>query len=162
MRASVVELMAKKASENFKLKEPSFIGFDRMDIDEENVVDNNDEEFTADIDVWAKVSISYEGVPPNGYRVLNRMIQDWVDDHENDLKKMINPALVDFLTEKYSNIDISDLDKDFDDYIWEDQVDYMPEIKEDTKKIEFSIELVLEVEESADDDDDAEDDDEEY
>jgi hypothetical protein len=147
MRASIVDYMAKKASENFKLKEASFIGFENIEIDEENVVENNDEEFSANIEVWANIHIDYEGTPPDSYRVLNRMLQDWVDNHDEDLKKMINPQLSAFLKEKYANLDISDLNQDFDDYIWEDQVDYMPEIDEDKKKIKFIVELVLEIEE---------------
>lgn len=151
MRASAVEYLAKKASDNFRLKEVSFVGFDKIDIDEENSVDNNDEEFSADIDVWAKISIKFEGALPDSYRVLNRIIQDWVDDHDKDLKEMINPVLSDFLKDNYENLDVSDLDKDFDDYIWEDQVDYMPEVEEDKKKIQFTVELVLEVEEKDED-----------
>lgn len=151
MRASVVEFMAKKASENFKLKEAKFIGFDNIKVDEENSVENNEEEFSADIEVWANINIEYDGVPPDSYRVLNRMLQDWVDDHDGDLKKMINPKLVEFLKDKYDNIDVSDLNQDFDDYIWEDQVDYMPEIDEDKKTIKFTVELVLEIEEDEDD-----------
>lgn len=151
MRASVVEFMAKKASENFKLKEAKFIGFDNIKVDEENTVEDNEEEFSADIEVWANISIEYDGVPPDSYRVLNRMLQDWVDDHDGDLKKMINPKLVEFLKDKYDNIDVSDLNQDFDDYIWEDQVDYMPEIDEDKKTIKFTVELVLEIEEDEDD-----------
>jgi hypothetical protein len=147
MRASVVDFMARKASENFKLKEASFIEFENIEIDEENVVENNDEEFSADIEVWAGIRISYEGTPPDSYRVLNRMLQDWVDDHDKDLKKMINPQLSSFLKEKYTNLDISDLNQDFDDYIWEDQVDYMPEIDEEKKTIKFIVELVLDIEE---------------
>lgn len=153
MRASVVEFMAKKASENFKLKEASFLGFDNVEIDEENAVENNEEEFSADIEAWTNISIEYEGTLPDSYRVLNRMLQDWVDDHEKDLKKMINPKLTDFLKEKYKNLDVSDLNQDFDDYIWEDQVDYMPDIDEDNKKIKFIVELVLEVEEDEDSED---------
>lgn len=153
MRASIVEVMAKKASENFKLKEATFVGFENIDIDEENAVDNNDEEFSADIEVWAEISLKYEGVPPDSYRVLNRMLQDWVDDHEKEIKQMVNPKLSDFLKEKYEDIDLSDLNQDFDDYIWEDQVDYMPEIDENDKKINFTIELVLEVEEDEDEED---------
>lgn len=151
MRASVVEYMAKKASENFKLKDASFLGFENIKIDEENAVENNDEEFSADIEVWANISLKYDGEPPESYRVLNRMIQDWVDDNEDDLKKMINPKLSDFLKENYDDLDISDLDQDFDDYIWEDQVDYMPEIDEDQNKIEITVELVLEIEEKDED-----------
>lgn len=151
MRASVVEFMAKKASENFKLKEAKFTGFDNIEIEEENTVDNNDEEFSASLEVWANMEITYEGDPPDSYRVLNRMLQDWVDDNEEQLKGMINPKLSAFLKEKYDGLDISDLDQDFDDYIWEDQVDYMPEIDEDEKKIQFVVELVLEIEEDEED-----------
>lgn len=151
MRASVVEFMAKKASENFKFKEAKFTGFDNIEINEENTVDNNDEEFSANLDVWATMEITYEGDPPDSYRVLNRMLQDWVDDNEKQLKGMINPKLSAFLKEKYDGLDISDLDEDFDDYIWEDQVDYMPEINEDEKKIQFVVELVLEIEENEED-----------
>jgi hypothetical protein len=151
MRASVVEYMAKKASENFKLKDASFLGFENIKIDEENVVENNDEEFSADIDVWANISLKFEGELPDSYRVLNRMIQDWVDDHEDELKKMINPKLSDFLKENYKDLDISDLDQDFDDYIWEDQVDYMPDIDKDKRKMDITVELVLEIEEKDED-----------
>lgn len=151
MRASVVEFMAKKASENFKLKEATFLGFENIKIDEENAVENNDEEFSADIEVWANISIKFDGVPPDSYRVLNRMIQDWVDDNEDELKKMINPKLSEFLKDNYKDLDISDLDQDFDDYIWEDQVDYMPDIDEDKKKIDITVELVLEIEEEDED-----------
>jgi hypothetical protein len=82
------------------------------------------------------------------------MLQDWVDDHDVDLKKMINPKLTAFLKDNYDDIDISDLNQDFDDYIWEDQVDYMPEIDEEAKKIQFSVELVLEIEEEDSESDD--------
>ena len=152
MRASVVEFMAKKAAENFKLKDFSFTGFENIEVSEENAVDNNDEEFSANIEVWAN-KIKYEGEPPDSYRVLNRMLQDWVDDNDEALKKEINPKLVDFLKEKYEEIDVSDLKQDFDDYIWEDQVDYMPDVNEDEKTIDFTVELVLEIEEDEDNDD---------
>lgn len=152
MKASLVDFMSKKASENFKLKEAKFIAFDNIEIDEENTVENNDEDYSANLEVWANVEITYEGVPPESYRVLNRMLQDWVDDNDKKLKEMINPKLSDFLKEKYGDIDLSDLNAEFDDYIWEDQVDYMPEIDEDKKKIQFVVELVLEVEEEDDDD----------
>lgn len=153
MRASVVEFMAKKAAENFKLKDFSFTGFENIDVSEENAVNNNDEEFSANIEVWANIKIKYEGEPPDSYRVLNRMLQDWVDDNDEALKKEINPKLVDFLKEKYEEIDVSDLKQDFDDYIWEDQVDYMPDVDEDKKTIDFTVELVLEIEEDEDNDD---------
>ena len=36
--------------------------------------------------------------------------------------------------------------EDFDDYIWEDQVDYHPCLDEEKKEIGFTVELVLNVE----------------
>ena len=61
--------------------------------------------------------------------------------------------IIPFLKEHYKNVDVSDLKQDFDDYIWEDQVDYMPEIDEDKKEIKFSVDMVLEVEEKESDED---------
>jgi len=147
MKVSAVEYMAKKASENFKLKDMVFSGFDHIDIEEENAILNDDQDFSAYLEIWANVKLSYEGIPPESYRVLNKMLQDWVDEHEKELKTQINPKLTDFLKENYKDIDLSDLNTDFDDYIWEDQVDYMPEIDEDSKEINFVLELVLEVDE---------------
>jgi hypothetical protein len=112
------------------------------------------QEFSSTAEVSVNLRLTYEGIPPDSYRVLNNMLQDWVDDHDEDLKKIINPKLIPFLKEHYKDVDVSDLKEDFDDYIWEDQVDYMPEIDEDKKEIRFVVELVLEVEESEDGDED--------
>ena len=98
------------------------------------------------LDIWAHLSIGFEGEPPSSYRVLNSIIVDWVDEHEEELKKIINPKLISFLKDKFKDLDVSDLKEDFDDYIWEDQVDYVPGIDEDDGRLHFSIELVLDIE----------------
>lgn len=151
MKFCAVEYMAKKAAENFKFKDVTFNGFDAININEEKDLLNKDSDFSAGLDIWAELSIKYDGTPPESYRIINKMIQDWVDDNEKDLKNMINPKLAPFLKERYDSIDLSDLSEDFDDYIWEDQVDYMPDIDEDNNKINFVVELVLEIEDDEED-----------
>lgn len=146
MKTTLVEIMARRAAENFKLGKVSFVRFEKMDINEQKVQVEGEEDFSADIEVWAVVSFDYTGTPPDSYRVMNRIIQDWVDDHDAELKKIINPKLSSFLKDNYHDIDISDLNEDFDDYIWEDQVDYLPDVKEKDHKIEVTIELVLDIE----------------
>jgi hypothetical protein len=153
MKTSVVAAMKQRAAENFKLKDVSFVDFDSIDIDELSTVDpKNVADFSASVEVSANLCLTYDGTPPESYRVLNSMIQDWVEDHDADLKKIINPKLLPFIKERYKDIDASDLSEDFDDYVWEDQVDYMPELDEESKTIKFMVELVLEVEETESDD----------
>lgn len=152
MRLSAIEAMKIQASKTFRFTSPEFSGFEDITTSElEQVIQLTDRIPEADvdpeqIDFWANVSLGYEGDPPESYRVLNHMIMDWVDDNEKSLKKMLNPELIPFLKDRYQEIDVSDLHEDFDDYIWEDQVDYYPEIDEDKKRINFVIELVLDVE----------------
>jgi len=150
MRLSAVQAMKRIASEEgFKLKDVKFNDFQNIDessIDVDAPGEESDE-FSAQLDIWANLTISYDGTPPDSYRVLNSIIMDWVDDNESALKKEINPELVKFLKKKYPNLDVSDLNEDFDDYIWEDQVDYMPDIDEEDKTINFTLELVLEIDE---------------
>lgn len=155
MRYTALQLMKKKASENFKLGKAEFDGFKKIDVDESSLdLKNKDDLEYADdqLDIWANIRISYTGTPPESYRVLNQMIMDWVDDNEKDLKKQINPELISFIDGQYKDVDVSDLDADFDDYIWEDQVDYMPDVDEDNKEIKCAIELVLEIEYKENDD----------
>jgi len=154
MRLSAVQAMKKIAEEGFKLKDVKFNDF--QNIDESSVdVDapgEDSDEFSAHLDVWANLTVSYKGTPPDSYRVLNSIIMDWVDENEEQLKKEINPELIEYLKDKYPNLDVSDLNEDFDDYIWEDQVDYMPEVEEEENKINFTLELVLEIEEEEEQD----------
>jgi len=150
LRLSAVQAMKVVASRNFRLKDVEFLGFDSIDETKIEALRNGDEDMYAQIDVWAKMKIGYEGDPPESYRVLNAAIMDWVEEHEDELKKAINPKLVPYLKETYSDIDVSDLQDDFDDYIWEDQVDYMPDVNKAGDTIEFEIELVLDIDEPED------------
>jgi hypothetical protein len=144
-------MMKKLAAENFKIKDLKFVDFDTIMVDESFSDEDSDyEEDEVDedhqLDVWADMVLTYEGTPPQSYRTLNSMIMDYVDDNEDKIKKEINPKLKSFLNKTYPDVDTSDLDEDFDDYIWEDQVDYMPELDEPGKEIKFTLELVLDVE----------------
>lgn len=151
LRVSTIQAMKHLAANNFKLGAVEFNDFEDInELQMQKVVEEDGEqdlETTNQFDIWADLSIKYEGNPPESYRVLNSMIMDWVDDNEQNLKKIINPRLNKFLQEKYKDIDSSELDENFDDFIWEDQVDYMPEINEDEKTIDFKLELILEIEE---------------
>lgn len=151
---STIQALKKIAAEKFKLGDLRFVEFDTIKSTElgkvilEKVDGVNVEgKEIHQVDAWADMGLSYEGTPPESYRVLNTMIMDWVDGNEEKIKKEINPKLKDFLAKAYPDIDTSDLNEDFDDYIWEDQVDYMPEIDEENNEIRFTIELVLDVEE---------------
>jgi hypothetical protein len=151
MRMSTVQAMRVLASSSFKLKAVSFDGFESLEETKIGMAQDSDDDMFAQLDVWANMHISYEGDPPDSYRVLNAAIMDWVEEHDDELKKVINPKLVPFIKGRYPDIDVSDLQEDFDDYIWEDQVDYMPDVDEDEKTIKFSIELVLDIDDVADD-----------
>jgi len=157
---STLQLMKKIAAENFKVKDLKFLEFDTIKATEFSNLfvsridgEQKDYDETHQLDVWVDMSLNYEGVPPQSYRTLNAMIMDYVDENEEKIKKEVNPKLKDFLNEVYPEIDTEDLDKDFDDYIWEDQVDYMPEIDESNNEIKFSVELVLDIEDVNYDDD---------
>jgi len=146
MRMSTVQAMRVLAASNFKLTNVTFVGFESIDETKVEQASDDDEDMFAQLDVWADMSIGYEGEPPDSYRVLNAAIMDWVEEHDEDLKKVINPKLIPFIKGRYPDVDVSDLKEDFDDYIWEDQVDYMPDVDEESKTIKFSIELVLDIE----------------
>jgi len=151
MKVSAIQAMKRLAAENFKFKDVSFKNFEKVDVsDVEDKKEDKDPDIQSHLEVWAELILPYEGTPPESYRILNSMLMDWVDENEQELKKIINPELVAFLDGQYKDVDTSDLDQDFDDYIWEDQVDYMPIVDEDKKEITFTLELVLEIEEDED------------
>jgi hypothetical protein len=156
MRTTDIHAFKKIASKNFSIKDVEFLNFTdigKSDITHSVSIDKGGEQddqliFDADMfEIVADLKIKYEGNPPESYRVLNSIIMDWVDDNEKDLKNTLNPELKGFLNKEYPEIDTSDLDEDFDDYIWEDQVDYHPSIEEEAQAIHFTLELVLSVEE---------------
>ena len=151
MKLSAVQAMKALSDANFKLTSDAvfegFEGISATSVDE--ISEESQEEYEDLVDqleLWAVISIKYEGVPPESYRVLNSMLMDWIDDNETTLKKLVNPKLIPYLKQQYPDIDVSDLQDDFDDYIWEDQVDYMPDIDEEEKTITFTVELVLDIE----------------
>jgi len=156
MRTTEIQIFKKIASKKFTLKDVEFIGFNdigRADITSSIQVTNSTSDkstvvFDADMfDIVCELKLKFSGDAPQSYRVLNSMIMDWVDDNEDSIKKIINPKLIPFLNKEYPDIDTSDLEEDFDDYIWEEQVDYHPEIDEENNEIHFTLELVLNVEE---------------
>jgi len=155
LRVSAIEAAKLVVAANFVLKDDvKFENFDdvgemelshTVNVRKNGEMSEYEQEFNQ-LDIWAHLSIGFDGEIPNSYRVLNSIIVDWIDEHESDLKKIINPKLISFLKEKFESIDVSDLKEDFDDYIWEDQVDYMPGVDEDDGRLHFSIELVLDIE----------------
>ena len=151
MKLSAVQAMKALSDQNFKFtNKVDFVGFEGISStsveDMSGETQDEYEDLVEQLELWAVLSIGYEGVPPEGYRILNSMIMDWIDDNETVIKKLVNPKLIPYLKEKYPDIDVSDLQEDFDDYIWEDQVDYMPDIDEEKKTITITIELVLDIE----------------
>lgn len=161
MRITAIEAAKQIASSSFSVRDMKFEGFD--DVGESSLVHNVslrkngvlaefEEEFKQ-LDLWAHMSMAFKGEPPESYRVLNGIVLDTVDDHEDEIKKEINPKLKSFLKECFPGIDVSDLDEDFDDYIWEDQVDYYPGIDPDDGRLHFMIELVLEIDDKEDEQD---------
>jgi hypothetical protein len=155
LRTSAIEAAKLVVAANFILKnDVKFEGFDdvgemelshTVNVRQNGEMSEYEKEFNQ-LDIWAHLSIGFEGEPPDSYRVFNSILLDWVDEHEAELKKIVNPKLISFLKEKFKDLDVSDLKEDFDDYIWEDQVDYMPGIDDEDGRLHFSIELVLDIE----------------
>jgi hypothetical protein len=154
LRVSAIEAAKVVAAANFVLKDDAKLeGFDdvgevalsrTVNVRENGEMSEYEREYNQ-LDIWAHISIGFDGEPPDSYRVFNSILMDWVEENEEKLKKIINPKLIPFLKEKFKDLDVSDLKEDFDDYIWEDQVDYVPGISEEDGRLHFSIELVLDV-----------------
>lgn len=144
MSLSALQSAKLAAKSNFKLKDLKFVEIYNVS---EKFASTNGEE----IDIWASLAISYEGTPPDSYRVLNSMIMDFTEDKKEDLGKVLALPLKSFMSERFPAVDLSELDKDVSDFIFEEQVDFLPEIEEDSKDILFQIELIVEVEESEED-----------
>jgi hypothetical protein len=99
------------------------------------------------LDIWAHLSIDFQGELPDSYRVLNSIVLDWVEEHQEELAKIIDPKLIPFLQDKFEDLDVSDLTESFGEFIWEDQTDYNVGIDEDDGRLHFCVELVLDIEE---------------
>lgn len=138
--------MKRIASQNFKLGEDLvFKGFEDGGVTDVDAADDLAEAVDLQIDLWANMSIPFTGEAPESYRTLNSMVMDWVDEHESAVKALLNEKVPGWLKDTYRDIDISDLDGKVDDYIWEDQVDYMAEVDEDAGRLSFTLELVIDV-----------------
>jgi hypothetical protein len=154
LRVSAVEAAKVINSSNFVLKDDAkFEGFDdvgeismsrTVNVRGQGEQSEYEQEFNQ-LDICAHISIGFTGEPPSSYRIFNSILVDWIDENEAKLKSIINPKLIPFLKEKFKNLDVSDLKEDFDDYIWEDQVDYLPGIDEEDGRLHFIIELVLDI-----------------
>jgi len=130
------------ASKSFKIKDGfKFIEFD--DITADDITENFP--VPDDIEIWAGVKIEYEGKVPESYKVLNLMIGDWVEEHEESLTIEIHNQLKAHFQKHYPNSETADLDNG-DTALWMDQLDYMPRINPDNKSIIIEIELVMETE----------------
>ena len=152
MRYTAIQVMKKLAAEKFKLSDLEFAGFDHVDTTMASEMMGSKEDTEAQVDMWADFTLRYEGEPPDSYRTLNAMIMDYVDDHEKEFKEVIAPKLVPWLAEQYKGADLSEIEQDPGDFIWEDQVDYLAEIDEDKKKVRFTVELVMDISEEDMDD----------
>lgn len=149
MSYTSLQLMKRLAAERLQLKDLEFAGFERIDTTMLSERTDGDEDTDVQVEAWANFRVTYEGELPESYRTINAMIMDWVDGHEKEVTGLISDKLIAWLTEQYPNADLSDLEKDMGDFLWEDQVDYMPEVDEDKKTIGFTVELVMDIEEDS-------------
>jgi len=149
---TALQRVQKFAAKNFQFSDPEFHGFNSVKSSDfaSLLVNDGDLDLNSQLEIWADFSLAYTGEPPQSYRTINTLVMDWVDNNEDKIKKEVNPSLKEYLNKEFPDIDTKDLDDNFDDYIWEDQIDYMPEIEEEKKRIRFSIEIVLDVEEDED------------
>ena len=104
----------------------------------------NEEEFDGEhYDAYIQLSAKYEGEPPQNYRVLNSFIMDYVDENKQALEKLLVDDIVKHFSSEESPIDPTSFKDEAQDYLWEEQVDYMPQVDEENKVIYFGVELVL-------------------
>jgi len=98
------------------------------------------------LELWAVTEIQFSGELPDSYRVLNAIIGDWVESHQEELDKAIHPVLIDFFKEAYPDSDLSEIKEGFEETpIMTDQADYMPRIEGgEEKTLTIEIELILE------------------
>jgi len=138
---SLSALQAAKAASksSFKLKDLKFVDIYNVS---EKISSVNEEE----LDIWATLCVYYEGTAPESYRVLNSMVMDYTEENKKEIGDLLALPLKSFLNERYPRVDLSELDNDVSDFIFEEQVDFVPEIEEDSKRIMFQVEMVVELE----------------
>lgn len=139
---STSEVLALKvlAKKNFKLSNPKFQEIHDAGIIEQHGITPED------FEIFIQMSLDYEGMPPSSYRALNSIVMDYVDENKDSLEESISSKVVEHFSQEDSPIDPKDFGKDYKDFIWEEQVDYMPMVDEENKKVFFEIEVVINIE----------------
>ena len=145
-RHTEVQAMKVAATSNFKILDPEF----REIHDAGNTELHGLEPET--FDIFASFSTKYEGVPPTSYRVLNAIVLDWVEDNKDKLTEIVAPKVIEHYAHEESAIDTSEFEEHKSDFIWEEQVDYMPMVHEDENRLYFELELVFDIQETEKDD----------
>lgn len=141
MSLSALQSAKLAAKSNFKLKDLKFVEI-------YNVAEKFSSPNGEEVDIWASLAISYEGTPPESYRVLNSMVMEYTEDKKKELGNILALPLKSFLSDRFPMADLSELAEDASDFIFEEQVDFLPEIEEDKKDILFQVEVIVELEES--------------
>jgi hypothetical protein len=118
--------------------------FKFLSLDDITLEDLAEDETPDHLEIWAEVRVPYEGELPESYRTLNILIGEWVEEHEDELTKVIHDKLKAHIEENYPDA-THDLDTD-DSSIWMDQLDFMPRSEEGENYLDIEIELVLDVE----------------
>lgn len=132
--------MVKAASQGFALKEDfEFIEFE--DLSDTDIKEH--ETFPDILEIIARVKVGYEGTEPDSYKVLNLMIGDWVESHIDKLTDVLHARLKGHFDQHYPGSDATELDQLQDTAIWTDQLDYMPDVDENSKTMVIDIDLVL-------------------
>ena len=132
-----LKVLAKK---NFKLSNPEF-----QEIHDAGIIEQHGLT-PEDFEIFIHMSMDYEGTPPSSYRALNSIVMDYVDENKDDLEKMLSQKVVEHFSQEESPIDPAEFQKEYKDFIWEEQVDYMPMVDQEKKKIFFEIEVVVGIE----------------
>jgi hypothetical protein len=99
------------------------------------------------LELWAAVDLKFSGNIPDSYRVLNAIIGDWVEAHEEQLDKAVHPVLIKFFEDYYPDSDLSEIREKFENTpIMTDQADYMPRTEEGSSTLTIEVELIVEPE----------------
>ena len=129
-----------QAAKNFKINpQAEFVEF--LDLTQEEVAQHN---ITPDlVEIFARMKLTFEGMPPESYKVLNLAIGDWVETNLAQLTDQLHNRLKQHFKDNYPGSDSSELDQIEDSAVWTDQLDYMPEVEEGINTMMIDIELVL-------------------
>jgi hypothetical protein len=138
MTVSEVNALKIVASRNFSISNPQFIEIHDAGLSAQK------EMAPEHYDVFAHLKLDYTGTVPLSYRVINSIVLDYVEENRVELEKLIAPELFKHFSQEDSDISVEGSPEDLKDFIWEEQVDYMPMVNEEGIFIE--IELVTDLE----------------